>query len=119
MTTTTDARSDATYDAFWLNYLRAHSHSLTRRIHYAAITIIHIGIIAAIVYEEWLFAAAGVAVGYVTAWAAHYTVQGNDPVMFTSVKSAAWSLISGLRMYYLWLFMRLTPELRRAGIKAG
>lgn len=119
MASTTETAGEHSYDDFWLNYLRAHSRRLTRQIHYAGITIIHIGVILAIVYADWRIAAAGVALGYVTAWAAHFTVQGNEPVMFASVKSAAWSLVSGLRMYYLGIFFQLEPELRRAGVGDG
>lgn len=119
MAATIQTANETTYDDFWLGYLRAHSRKLTRQIHYTGITIIHIGIILAIVYGDWRIGAAGVALGYVTAWAAHFTVQGNEPVMFKSLKWAAWSLVSGLRMYYLGIFLQLEPELQRAGVNTA
>lgn len=113
-------RSDGpSFDEFWLGYLRAHSRRLTRQIHYAGITAVHIGAVLAILYGNWLFLAAGAAIGGIAAWAAHYTVQGNDPVMFKGLKWLGWSLASGFRMYYLGIFFRLKPELRRAGVKIG
>lgn len=111
-----DATTSITYDAFWLAYLRAHSKRLTRIIHYTGISVIHLGIIAAIAVPDWLLAVGGIVLGYVIAWSAHFTVQGNRPVMFAGVRSALWSLASGLRMYYLGIAGRLKPELERAGV---
>lgn len=107
------------YDTFWLNYLRAHSRRRTRAIHYCGITIILAGIVAAVVLETWWLAPLGIAAGYVTAWAAHLTVQGNTPVMFRGMKSALMSLVSGLRMYALGMTGRLKGELRRAGVSTA
>lgn len=117
---TAAARSrPATYDQFWLAYLRAHSRRRTRAIHYCGITIIIAGLVAGLWLGDWLVIAGGAVIGYVTAWAAHFTVQGNVPVMFEGPKQALWSAASGLRMYALGLTMQLGPHLRRAGIEGG
>lgn len=113
------AASPAGYDQFWLAYLRAHSRRKTRLIHYCGITLLLAGLLGGLWLGDWRIAAAGVALGYVTAWAAHFTVQGNVPVMFAGPRQAAWSAVSGLRMYALGLTFRLGPHLRRAGIKGG
>ncbi len=107
---------EKTYDAFWLMYLRAHSMRKTRLIHYVGITVILVSIVVAIIYEIWWIAAAGIAAGYVTAWTAHWLVQHNIPVMFAGPEAALWSLMSGLRMYFMGISGQLGPQLRRAGI---
>lgn len=119
MSSTARTASDPTFDEFWLAYLRAHSRRLTRQIHYVGITFVHIGVVLAILYGDWRFALAGAAIGGVSAWAAHFTVQGNDPVMFKGLKWLGWSLMSGFRMYYLGMSLQLEPELRRAGVRTG
>lgn len=111
-----DATTSITYDAFWLAYLRAHSKRLTRIIHYTGISVIHLGVVAALAVPDWRLAVGGLVLGYGIAWAAHFTVQGNRPVMFAGARSALWSLASGLRMYYLGIAGRLKPELKRAGV---
>ncbi|MEC9367483.1 MAG: DUF962 domain-containing protein [Pseudomonadota bacterium] len=105
------------YDRFWLAYLRAHSRRRTRLIHYCGISLMLVGLAAGLWLGDWRIIAGGLALGYVTAWAAHLAVQGNVPVMFEGPKSAIWSAASGLRMYVLGLTMQLDPHLRRAGIK--
>lgn len=117
MTSTTDALSEVTYEEFWLAYLRAHSRRLTRQWHYLGITIIHAGIIAAIMLHMWWIAGISIAVGYACAWAGHYTVQGNEPVAFKGPRMALWSLVSALRMYYLGMAFQLGEDLQRAGVE--
>lgn len=107
---------DGSYDEFWLSYLHAHSKRLTRLMHYSAVTISIIGFVAALWHSDWRFAAAGIVAGYLTAWAAHFTVQRNEPVKFASFRWAVWSLVSGLRMYVLGLTGQLALELKRVGI---
>lgn len=107
---------EKTYDAFWLMYLRAHSMRKTRLIHYVGITIIFVSLVLAVIYETWWIAVLGIAAGYVTAWTAHWLVQRNIPVMFAGPEAALWSLMSGLRMYFLGISDQLGPQLRRAGV---
>ena len=110
---------EKTYDDFWLMYLRAHSHRKTRLSHYLGISVIVVSIIAAIATDIWWIALAGIAIGYLSAWTGHWTVQHNVPVTFEGPKSALWSLISGLRMYVLGLSGQLGPQLQRAGVGPG
>lgn len=108
--------AEPTFDQFWLNYLRAHARRLTRLLHVVGITIIIAGAAAAVWAGSVWLGVAAVAAGYGTAWAAHLTVEHNEPVLFTNPKRAWWSLLSGLRMYALFLSGRLGSELRRAGV---
>lgn len=117
MTTTTRALSEITYEDFWLSYLRAHSRKLTRQWHYVGITIIHVGIAAAIWMEMWWIAGVSVALGYACAWAGHYSVEGNEPMAFKGPKMALWSLASALRMYYSGMILQLGADLERAGVE--
>ena len=102
-----------TFDEFWLFYLRAHAKPLTRGIHYIGISAMATGLLAAaVLFDVWI-ALGAVALGYIIAWTAHFTVEGNKPVMH---QHPLRSLRSGLRMYLLWITGRLKPELKRAGV---
>ena len=111
--------SDNTFDEFWLHYLRAHSHRLTRLIHYAGISTILAGFAAAFWADKWWLALAGLIAGYTIAGSAHYVVQGNRPVLFEGAQASLWSIACALRMYVLGLTGRLKPELVRAGIETA
>ena len=110
---------ETSYDDFWLMYLREHSERATRLIHYLGISVIILAVIAAIVTKTWWIAVAGIAIGYLTAWFAHWVFQHNEPVVFEGPKAAFWSFMSAARMYVLAMSGQLGPELRRAGISAG
>lgn len=107
---------DLHYDDFWLNYLRAHSAALTRKLHYVGTALGIAGLVAAIVTDNWWFLASGIAAGYSFAWASHFLVQDNVPVALRGPKSFAFSFVSDLRMFGLGLTGRLGPELQRAGV---
>ncbi len=102
-----------TYDEFWLFYLQSHAKPVTRQIHYVAISVIILGLVAAAVLGNSWIALGAVALGYIIAWTAHFTVEDNKPVFY---QYPLWSLRSGLRMYLLWMTGRLQPELKRAGV---
>jgi hypothetical protein len=101
----------ATYEAFFLHYLREHAHPLARGLHYVGTTLV-IALAAWMAWRgAWQFAWALPIAGYGFAWAAHFFVEKNRPATFTY---PLWSLISDFRMYGLWLTGRLQPWLTRA-----
>lgn len=99
-----------TYAEFWPFYLREHSKSQTRVLHY-------IGSIASVVLPIWAIGTQswwwllGVPVaGYAFAWFAHFFVERNKPATF---QAPLWSLISDYRMCALFLTGRLAQELKK------
>lgn len=105
--------SYATFDDFWLDFLRAHSKPGTRAFHYAGmIAAILLGVLFAMTGQVYLLILAILA-PYVFGFASHALIQGNKPV---SLKHPVYSVRGALKMFGLWAAGRLSPELARAGI---
>ncbi len=83
------------YAEFWPHYLREHSKSETRNLHYAgtALTFLFLGI--AILSGGWWWAAIPLA-GYGFAWFAHFRVERNRPATFTHP-----ALVAGQRLSHV------------------
>lgn len=101
------------YAEFWPYYLREHSKTKCRQLHYIGTTLALLSLLAAFAFMmPWLILLAVVA-GYGPAWIAHFFVEKNRPATFTY---PFWSLYSDFRMYFYWLSGKLPEELRKAGI---
>jgi hypothetical protein len=109
-----EAVGAVTYDQFWLRYLRAHSRTSTRALHYTGSLFALISLLIAITALDWRFLIAAPVIGYGCAWTAHYTIEGNRP---ETLGHPFWSLFSDFRMLALALTLRLSPHLRRAGLR--
>ncbi len=103
-----------TYDNFWLRYLRAHSRSNTRALHYIGSALALGTLIIAIATLNWRGLIAAPLIGYTFAWTAHFSIEHNRPETFGH---PFWSLYSDYRMLWLALTLRLVPHLRRAGLR--
>jgi hypothetical protein len=102
------------FSDFWPHYLREHSQSATRRLHYAGTGLVLLLAAAALATRDWrLFAAVPLA-GYGFAWFSHAAVERNRPATFTY---PLWSLAADFRMAWLWAAGRLDSELAEAGVK--
>jgi len=102
----------AGYDEFWLHYLRAHGRAPTRVLHYIGSVLAIVALALAAVDWRWLIVAP--LIGYGFAWTAHVAIEHNRPQTFGH---PLWSLFSDYRMLLLALTCRLTPHLRRAGLR--
>jgi hypothetical protein len=107
------AKRFASYEDFWLHYLREHARVETRQWHYLG-TAAAIVCLAAFVatLSPWFLAGAVVA-GYGPAWYGHAAVESNRPATFSR---PLWSLISDFRMFFAWIGGSLDAELARAGV---
>lgn len=107
-----------TFDEFWLDYLRAHSHRQSRLLHYVGASASLVMFLFAVVVSPWLLLAVP-AVGYIPAWLGHWLIEKNRPSMFSHstswVRAVGWSALAGCQMYRLAVTGRLSGELARAG----
>jgi hypothetical protein len=101
------------YAEFWPDYLRAHSKPKTRAIHYAGTAIAGLLVAAFVLTADSRFLLPALVTPYAFAWSAHLLVEHNQPASF---KHPLWSVLSGARMFALWLAGKLRPELLSAGI---
>ncbi len=87
----------ASYQEFWVYYVREHSNRLNRLMHFWGLNFAIIFGITGVVRGEWFWARPMLVSGYGIAWIGHYFVQKNRPATF---KYPIWSLISDFRMWY-------------------
>jgi hypothetical protein len=103
----------ASYEAFWLHYLRAHRDPRTRGVHFLGTMLGLVLALLALVFRDGRLLVAAAAVGYAFAWFGHFVFERNRPATFGH---PLWSFYSDFRMLFLWATGRLAPELARAGI---
>ena len=102
----------ATFDEFWLYYLREHSKVSCRATHYAGTAASLVTLALAIAVSPWFLFLVPVA-GYGPAWFGHYVIEKNRPATFDY---PLWSLLADYKMFGLAIVGRLRPELERAGV---
>lgn len=103
-----------TYSEFWPYYLREHSSSLCRRLHFFGTVLAIVGFVTFLITFDPILLLASVIGGYGPAWIAHFFVEKNRPATFTY---PAWSFYSDFRMFFMWLIGRLPDELKKAGVR--
>ena len=102
------------YAEFWSRYLAAHADPRTRALHYLGSLAAAALIVLASASGDWRWLVAAPLVGYGLAWLGHAVFEHNRPETFSH---PAWSLLSDIRMLWLFLSGRLAGELRRRGIE--
>jgi ubiquinone/menaquinone biosynthesis C-methylase UbiE len=100
------------FQEFWPLYLRAHQLPGTRALHYFATTVGILSAVEAVAAREPLIFAGGIALSYLIAIAAHWFIEGNQPLIRIN---AFWGAVADLRMCWLALTGRLAAELARHG----
>jgi hypothetical protein len=104
-------RKIATYRDFWPYYLQEHAKPATRNLHFLGTGLALASIVAALTINP-LFGLVALIAGYGPAWFAHFFVEKNRPATFTY---PLWSLVSDVRMAWLWATGHLEDELYKAG----
>jgi hypothetical protein len=98
------------FSEFWPIYVRAHSQTGTRLMHFAGTALGWVLVVAAIVLgNPWLLLAALV-VGYAFAWVSHLFVEHNKPATFGH---PGWSWLADQKMVLLMLVGKMDDEVRR------
>jgi hypothetical protein len=105
------SRPFATYNEFFLHYLRQHRDAHNRLLH-ACGTALGVSIVAGsiVLHHPW-FALLFVPVGYGFAWVGHLVLEGNKPATWGH---PWWSFISDFRMLGLMVTGKLGAWLARA-----
>ncbi len=106
----------ASYDVFWLDYLKDHSKPATRAMHYFGTGLAIMFLVKAVIELDPWFVLVAIVSGYLYAWLGHWLIQKNQPKTFSY---PLWSLASDFRMFFLFLTQRLDRELQRAGVSVG
>lgn len=101
----------ASFDEFFLFYLRQHSDARNRALHGLGTGLgIAVVIVALLLRHPW-YALLWIPIGYGFAWVGHLAIEGNRPATWGH---PWWSFISDFRMLALMLTGRLRPWLDRA-----
>ena len=102
------------YKDYWPQYLREHSHPLTRASHYIQTSLGGLAILYAIWTLNILMLAGTLIVIFIWALLTHLLIEKNKPAAATH--PFWWSVLNDIRMLFHFLTGTLKPELRRAGI---
>jgi hypothetical protein len=109
-------REFATFDEFWLHYVRQHRHPANRALHLAG-TVLAVGIAGVAVAKKkpWLLLLAPV-VGYGLSFSGHFIFEKNLPVTFSHPMDA---LRADFVMVAKMLTGRMAREIARATATNG
>ena len=107
----TDCGGLMTFREFWPLYLQAHSHPVTRAVHYGA-TVIGFGstALAAITFEPIFLL--GIGLAYLIAIGAHTFIEKNQSMIRVN---PAWGAVADLRMLWLAATGGLAREMEASG----
>ena len=88
------------FSEFWPDYVRAHQHSLTRRLHFGGTTNLIFWLLLALFKRSPKLFVWAIMSSYSLAWIGHFFVEGNKPLTFKyPIKSAFGDLL----MYFkIW-----------------
>jgi hypothetical protein len=101
----------ASYDEFWLFYVREHAQPLNRQLHFIGSSLGLVCLATLFYTGNLLFLPLGLLLGYGFAWIGHFFVERNKPASFSY---PLWSFRSDWKMWALMLTGRMDSEVARA-----
>ncbi len=104
-------RHFASYDEFFLHYLRQHREPQNRLLHACGTALGLLVLIASFILHHPWFALLFLPVGYGFAWFGHFVFEHNQPATW---EHPWWSFVSDFRMLALMLTGKLDEWLKRA-----
>ncbi len=99
------------FEDFWPYYVREHSTSGCRRLHFIGSTLGLGCLISAFATANLWFIPLGLVLGYGFAWAGHFLIEHNQPATF---QYPLWSFRADWKMWGLMLIGRMQTEVERA-----
>jgi hypothetical protein len=106
----------ASFDEFWLDFLRVHSLPVTRSFHYLGMFAAGAALLMFLTSSNVVWLLAMIAAPYAFGFFGHGVFEKNQPATF---RHPAYSARAALRMFFFWLTGRLKPELARAGLSTS
>ncbi|MBP6824132.1 MAG: DUF962 domain-containing protein [Acidobacteria bacterium] len=101
----------SSFEEFWPFYVREHSHSINRLLHFVGGTLGLVCLASVLVTWNWWFIPLGLVFGYGFAWFGHFFIERNKPASF---KYPLWSFRADWKMWALMLTIQMEAEVRRA-----
>jgi hypothetical protein len=99
------------FDAFWLEYVREHSHPLNRKLHTIGMSLALACLVAGIFKRRISLLLLAPIVGYGFAWCGHFFVEKNVPKSFSRPID---SLRASFILYWKTLCGEMEAEVERA-----
>jgi hypothetical protein len=99
------------FDAFWLDYVRAHSHPLNRKLHMIGMSLALGCLLAGIFKRRLSLLVLAPVLGYGFAWGGHFFVEKNTPTTFSH---PLYSLRASAILYWKTLCGEMDAEIARA-----
>ena len=101
----------ADFDAFWLEYVREHSHPLNRKLHVIGVSLALACLVAGIFKRKLSLLLLAPILGYGFAWFGHFFVEKNTPKSFSRPID---SLRASALLYWKTICGEMDAELERA-----
>jgi hypothetical protein len=99
------------FDAFWLEYVREHSHPLNRKLHMIGMSLALACVVAGILKRRVSLLLLAPVLGYGLSWCGHFFVEKNTPKSFSQ---PLFSLRAAALLYWKTLTGEMEAELARA-----
>jgi hypothetical protein len=103
-------RDPDTYEAFWPEYVRAHTKPATRALHALGTALSFVALAAFGVTRRPRYLLAVPLLGYGPAWLSHFFIEGNKPATF---RHPFWSLRGDFEMMVRMLTGTMAAEVER------